>query len=450
MLPGETNHRQRGSAGLALVFLVAVVMGSMLMLHTAAVISVGNTARALDLAQQNLTMNAQLEQLTAEATLAIRCVGYQPSTLSYQDVIQNLAALIPRSGATVAISSVPSTVPALHWYPVLGGTPEALGVPSADLLQIATPELRELMGGNVAESTIFDTAYQASREVRGANCDYDTIVSCQLVAVPLSRYRIAGYDMPGDIGAPAAPVGWPSGYAAPDLMPRGLVPARDPAALTDLATSPNRPGHYRRRALLAEAYQYVFSQRYYDRIADYSGRTHFCNVDGSVANPILTGGSAAPGVYSLDVGLFGQGQLGALTRTSSAGVFYSTMAGSRLILSDSVGSGSAVFLLVLGPAHATSGQIELEFSGSIGRPIVIVAANANVTAGPGTVVNGALFLDPQCRVSAGNGPVAIGHVSYWLGSTAVSTNAFRPGTMPVAAAALSPRVIYAVAATRSP
>jgi hypothetical protein len=448
MLPGDTNHRQCGSAGLALVFLVAVVMGSMLMLHTAAVISVGNTARALDLAQQNLTMNTQLEQLTAEATLAIRCAGYQPSTLLFHDVVHDLAALIPPSGATVAISSVPGTVPTLHWYPLVGGTPEVLGVPSSDLLQMATPELRELIGGAVAESTTFDTTYRTSREVRGASIDYDTTVSCRLVAVPLSRYRIAGYDIPGDIGATAATVGWPPGFVATDLMPRGLVPARDPAALSDLATRPNRPGHYRRRALLAEAYQYVFSQRYYDRVADYAGATHFYNVDGSVANPTLTGGSVASGVYSLDVGLFGQGQLGSLTQTSSAVVFYSTTAGSKLILSDSVGSGSAVFILVLGPASATFGQIELEISGAIGRPIVIVAANANVKAGLGAVVNGALFLDPLCRVSAGNGPVTIGHVSYWLGSTTVNTNAFRPGTMPAAAAALSPRVVYAAAVAR--
>jgi len=449
MLPGDTNHRQRGSAGLALVFLVAVVMGSMLMLHTAAVISVGNTARALDLAQQNLTMNAQLEQLTAETALNVRCAGYQPSTLSYQEAIHNLAALIPSSDAIVSISSAPSTVPILHWYPVLGGTPETLGAPSADLTQMATPELRELLGANVSESTTFDVNYRTSREVRGANINYDTTVACRLVAVPLSRYRISGYDMPEDIGAADSAVGWPSSFAPTDIMPRGLVPGRDPAALARLVTSPNRPGHYRRRALLAEAYQYVFSQRYYDRVADYAGTTHFCNVDGSVANPILTGGSGASGIYSLDVGRFGQGQLGSLTRTSSAAVFYSTMAGSRLVLTDSVGSGSAVFLLVIGPASAASGQIELEISGSIGRPIVIVAANANVTAGPGTVVNGALFLDPQCRVSAGNGPVSIGHVSYWLGSTTVTTNAFRPGVMPAAAAALSPRVIYAATLTRS-
>jgi hypothetical protein len=422
-------------------------MGSMLMLHTAAVISVGNTARALDLAQQNLTMNSQLEQLTAEAALNIRCAGYQPSTLSYQDAIHNLAALISPSDAIVSISSAPSTVPMLHWYPVLGGTPETLGAPSADLMQMATPELRELLGVNVAESTTFDVTYRTSREVRGANIDYDTTVACRLVAAPLSRYRIAGYDIPADIATTAAAVGWPSGYGSADRMPRGLVPGRDPAALT--VTSPSRPGYYRRRALLAEAYQYVFSQRYYDRVADYAGTTHFYNVDGSAANPLLTGGSGASGIYSLDVGLFGQGQQGSLTRSSSAAVFYSTMAGSKLILTDSVGSGSAVFLLITGPASAASGQIDLEISGSIGRPIVIVAANANVTAGPGTVVNGALFLDPQCRVSAGNGPITIGHVSYWLGSMAVNTNAFRPGTMPAAAAALSPRVIYAATLPRS-
>jgi hypothetical protein len=249
--------------------------------------------------------------------------------------------------------------------------------------------------------------------------------------------------MPDDVGVSATTVGWPSNYSPTDILPRGLVAARDPAALDDLATSPNRPGHYRRRALLAEAYQYIFSQRYYDRVADYVGTTHFYAIDGGVANPTLAGGLAASGVYSLDVGLFGEGQLGSLTRTSSAVVFYSNTGGSRLILSDSVGSGSAVFILVLGPASATSGQIELEISGSIGRPIVIVAANANVTAGPATAINGALLLDPKCQVSTGNGPVTIGHVSYWLGSSTVNTSAFRPGTMPAAAAALSPRVVYA-------
>src|ERR1035437_8045225 len=116
--------------------------------------------------------------------------------------------------------------------------------------------------------------------------------------------------MPADIAATATAVGWQSGYGSADRMPRGLVPGRDPAALTGLVTSPSRPGHYRRRALLAEAYQYVFSQRYYDRVADYAGTTHFYNVDGSVANPLLAGGSGASGIYSLDVGLFGQGQLG--------------------------------------------------------------------------------------------------------------------------------------------
>jgi len=449
MLPADTDHRLRGSAGLALIFLIAVVMGSILMLHTAAIVSVGNTARALDLAQQNLTMNAQLEQLTAEAALNLRCAGYQPSTASYQDAIRALTALIPSSDAMVSLLSAPNTIPRLHWFPVLGGNPEALGTPSPDLVQMATPELRELMGTRVAESTTFDVSFRTGRLVRDANIDYDTTVACRLVAVPLSRYRISGYDMPADIGAVVPLAGWPGGFAPSDVMPRGLVPARDPAALGALAAGPNRPGHYRRRALLAEAYQYIFSQRYYDQVADFAGTTHFYNLDGGVANPILTGGSVVAASYSLDVGLFGQGEFGGRTRTSSAVVFYSTMAGSRLSLTDSIGSGSPIFLLVIGPASSASGQLELEITGSIGRPVVIVAANARLTAGPGTIVNGALFLDPLCHVSAGNGPITIGHLSYWLGSTTVSTRAFLPGPIPTAAMALCPRVIYAATVPRS-
>jgi hypothetical protein len=205
------------------------------------------------------------------------------------------------------------------------------------------------------------------------------------------------------------------------------------------------PYHFRRKAVLAAAYQYLFSQRYLDRVAEYVGITHYHDLDAAAnATAQLDGLVRMGNGADFDLGLAGGGQYATIRYTKDAVVVFTRQAGKTVNLSDSVGNGSAApMLVVLAGPPAPAAPLTVNFAGSVQRPVVLVGYNIRVTAAPNVGFAGALFLDPLSSVASGTGPLLAGHLSYSLRAGGVPAGAVQAGaTLPLSAEALAPRVIY--------
>jgi hypothetical protein len=275
---------------------------------------------------------------------------------------------------------------------------------------------------------VFDTTRTYSAEVRA-----------RLVSVPLTRFPIAAYELPADIGNPAAVNANPL-----TAMPAGLVPSRDQAFIADLQAQPGvLPYHYRRRALLSAAYQYVFSQAYIDRLAEYAGIAHYCDLAAGSATASLSGLRVSGATATWDLAQAGSGTYGTITTANEASVVFTESSGYSIQLTDSAGSSSStpLFIVLLGPANPATGALRVSM-GAIARPLVLIGFNLRVTAAGGAAINGAIFLDPVSTFTA-TAPISVGHLSYWAGSSAVdTTNVVASAALPASAELLAPRVVY--------
>lgn len=442
--------QRRGAAAYVGLMLIAVtLLGGMLSLNTAALVSLGAASRAFELARQDRIVAARLERMTREAAQAAFGTGTAVQRPSLGD---ELRASVDRFGfGDVGITRVEvrSTPPQPAWFPVFSESLPALGAPSRQLMAIATPQLRQWMGNDIAESQTFTAHFVATRKGFVREQRYAVDVDCRLVAVPLTRFGCVPYDLPQEIGEWEGTPRWPAGIPCDALSPLGLVPSRDSADIARWDRSSSvvpeeqavRPLHFRYASLLLEAYQHVFSSPYLQRVADYAGGTHFISLGGASVNPMLAGGREIAGGYELDVGEFGAGTLGGNTDTRNAVVFCASAAAQRLTLSDSGGSSEALVVVALGPSDAALGPLVVELKSDLTRPLVLIGCKVQLLAPAGARLNGALLLDPECSVSAAGGQLQVGHVSFWAGGS-IQPEVFRLGPMPAAAAALSPRVVY--------
>lgn len=432
-------HCKSGAAVVALMLVAVIILGSMLMLHTAAVVSVGSTSRALEIARQNAATAVRLERVTREAVQSVYGIAATPSTRALREELESTLGAAPLGALEVAHVEIQGNPSVPRSFPSLIGPAADLAEKSPELNLMATPQLLAFAGSRVAESAPFTIRYGFSRTAVASSQTYRLDVTFRLVAVPLTRFAITAYDLPSEIGAASSPSPWPAFAAAKDVAPRGLVPDRDPAAIEGLRTGDKRPAYYRNAAALAEAYQYVFSQSYLQNASDCAGLTHFVQIGAGPANPRLDGGNESGNTYTLDIARFGMGALGATVATKNLAVFSSGVT-SRLVLTDSGGATTPILLVVAGPADLSVSSLLLELDTPLQRPLVLICYHVQITAVSGCSVNGALLLDPQCQFPAVE-PLTVGHASYWGGGV-ISGDVFRTTSMPASAENLAPRVVY--------
>lgn len=436
----------RGQRGYLLVLFVVIIafVGVAAAMQVLVLTSVGTTSRAYDSYRQGATEAVRLRRAVAEALLAHAqiSVGRCDEPLG-QTLARELAQLSP-DATTVTPTLVPDTLPVPSTFPDPLSAPDPLSPTAPEVTTLLTPELARLVGPRAASYPALTFEFASERRVLGAARTYRSRVTAHLLAVPLTRFAVAAYELPADIGAAAAGTSTPGPVSS---LPGGLVPARDAAFIRDLQAAPGvLPYGYRHRAVQAAAYQYVFSPAFIDRLAEYAGITHFHRLDTPGSTAVLAGMTAAGPVATFDVGIAGTGSFGPVTMARDAVVVFTEKAGHTLRLKDSTGTDQAggLFLLLLGPSDTATAPLTLELS-SIARPVVIVACHVRITAPAGVAVNGAVLLDPTSSMAPA-GPITVGHLSYWAGSCGIPANAVVATAMPPAAEALAPRVVYVATA----
>lgn len=444
-MKAEFAGRTTGSAVVAFMLVALIILGSMLMLHTAAVVTVGGTSRALEVARQNAGIGVRLERATREAAQSVYGLSFTPSGRGFQEELRNIIDHAPLGSLELKSFEVLGYPSTPQMFPTLTGAPLPLIAPSAELNLLATPNLLAFSGERITESATFEVRYTFSRRAVKSLQTYTLGVKCRLIAVPISRFDIMRYDLPEEIGKSASTLTPINVTSEVTIGPNGLVPRRDRADVPGLSTGSKRPGHYRYAAALSETYGYIFSRSYLQNATDYAGPTHFVQIGAGTANPSLSGGVESGKAYTLDVGVFGKGTRGPENAARDLAVFHATSGGCSLVLTDTGGSTAPILLVVAGPADITMGPIILRIEGVIRRPIVLVCYHAQLDAPADSQVNGAVLLDRDCTAPISIGPIAVGHVSFWAGST-ISSDTFRFGAMPASAEHLMPRTIYVATA----
>ncbi len=434
----RNRPRERGYLIVLFVIIVAFV-GIAAAMQVLVLTSIATTSRAYDGYRQGTTELARLEHAVAETLMDERQISVPTKPPALADALGQHLSDLAASG-TVSVTSLPGNVPIVNTYPTSGTPPDSLGGPAADLQAFLTPELTALLGPRVAVYPEMTFSFAGHRSVLDTTRTYPVEVRARLIAAPLTRYPIAAYELPADIGSETGS----ATIAITSAQPAGIVPARDAAFVRGLqAMSGVLPYHYRRRAALAGAYQYIFSQPFIDRVAEYAGITHFCDLSASTGTAVLAGMSKSGTTATWDLSAAGNGTYNTITLANDATVIFTEAGGYTLRLLDSVGqaSGSPLFLLILGPANAALGPLTLDLT-TVARPVVIIGYNVRVTAAAGTAVNGAMFLDPASAV-APSGTITVGHFSYWAGSSSIAASAVTAtGEIPAAAEIMAPRVVY--------
>lgn len=433
----QGGPRNRGYVLVVLVVILAYVAVTAAM-QVLLLTSVATTSRAYDAHRQGATEMVRLEQAVAETMLEQRQVSVATTSRSIADSLASHVADLAVGGATVRATAVPAFLPPINCFPDLAVLPDPLSTPTPELMTFMTPELELLCGPRIASYPEVRFEFSSERPVLDASRLYRTEVRARLIAVPLTRFPLAAYDLPSEIGSSVA-----VGEARPTSMPQGLVPSRDTAFVTDMQSGAGvLPYHYRRRAVLSTAYQYVFSQQFIQRCVDYAGPGHFRNLGNVNGTAVLKGMTTAGSFTTWDLADAGAGTYGETTDVRNAVVLFSEVGGNTLRLVDTspLPDRPPLLILLLGPADPAAGPLAVELS-TITRPIVIVGYNVRVSAAPGCAVRGALLLNPTSGFAAG-ATLTIGHLSYWAGTPGMAQVALATDTMPDAAEAIAPRVVY--------
>lgn len=448
MTPTRSHCRRSSRQGGYLVILFVLILafvGVAAAMQVLVLTSVATTSRAFDTYQQTMAERRRFERVVVEALFDQRQVSVATPSASLAEAVNAKLALLASTGATVSVTQVPAALPSIEMFPTVGATPDPLVEFPDDVRALFTPELAQLCGQRGVAYSPAAVSFASERTVLDAKRRYGTEVTAQLVAVPLTHFPIAAYELPADIGKATAVAS--SGPTS--TLAAGLVPARDPAFIADLqAHADVLPYHYRHRAALAGAYQYVFSQAYADRVAEYAGVTHYCDLD-ATDTAALAGMSRVGDTATWDLGIAGVGTYQSISATNNAAVVFANTTGKTLRLVDSVGNTASapLLLLILGPANASLAAMELDLT-SIARPVVIVAEHVRVVAASGTAINGALLLDPECSLAPGP-TVSVGHLSYWAGSTAIPATSIATNAMPATAEEIAPRAVFVAARSAS-
>lgn len=443
------THRVECRAGGYVIVLFVVILafvGVMASMQVLILTSVATTSRAFDAYQQGAVEQMRLQRAVAETLYAQRQIAVTPPTRTLASELDARLAELSAGGATLSVEQKPASLPPIVRYPDALGEPEPLGPVPDDLRPFLTPELERLCGPALSAFPETEFTFSSRRKVLDSERVYRTRVAARLVTVPLTRFPIAAYDLPSEIGQAGGPV---PPTAASDL-PAGLVPGRDRAFVADLQAQPGTlPYHYRHRAALAAAYQSLFSQAFVDRVAESAGITHFHRLGGGTATALLAGMTFSGATTGWDLGVACTGTFGTVAQVRNVAVVYADGAGKTLRLHDSGGGSTqpALLLVVAGPANRSLGPLVVEVS-TIMRPVVMIGYNVRLSVAADTAINGAIFLAPDSSMVAG-GKFSVGHLSYWAGSTGVPEGVAVPGPLPAAARHIAPRVAY-VATAASP
>jgi hypothetical protein len=430
------------------LIVAVIILGSMLMLHTAAVVDVQRLEQAINVSRENSATTFRVIQAAREAAQRAYGANGKKTDGAFQTEFSNIiSALEDQSVITFGMPTIDSALTPIADFPSWSGATVPVSAPSSELLAQASPQLRFMIGTRVAESTKSILAIDYARTATGPDVHhYPVVADVRLVAVPLTRFAVCGYDLPDEIGLTSDhATDWSLYFPANQIAPTGLVPGRDPANVVDLSTGQSRPAHFRYLAALSEEYQYVFSQSYLQRVIDFAGTTHYIKIGATQSNPQWSGGKEVANGFTIDLGEFGDGVLGPASAQKNCGVICSAQPDTQIFLSDDGSRTSAVMLVVAGPSDLTLSPTRVIFTSAITRPVVLIGYHISLEAGNPTALNGAVFLDRESVVRSAMGPFTVGHVSYWQGNGGgVAVNAFRPGTLPSAVETLVPRVVYAV------
>ncbi|HEU5081388.1 MAG TPA: hypothetical protein VFT72_19405 [Opitutaceae bacterium] len=444
-----TSGRE-GYAIVGLLIVVVIILSATLAVQTAACITVNRTAAAFDTAKQNAVFLSRLERAAREAAQASfgQSLSRDPSAFSTR--LEEILSAAPLGDVELAKPEF-AAAPAMPLsFPDWRGAPSALSGPSKALWLSSGPRVRQYLGAAVAESDAWVIRFEFSRSEAERVLKYDAEVECRFAFVPLTRFPVCLYDLPEEIGEGSDHPTWPARISPDALAPRGLVSSRDPAAIADTSANETRSAEFRNAAALAEAYQYLFSSKYLQSLADYAGTTHFVQIGSAAANPTLIGGTEAGKVYSLDVGSFGEGRYATRTVVKNAAVIVGATNGCSVVLNDTdPGSGAAgpVLIALVGPARDTEDPLRVVISSALRRPIVLICYHCRLEGVGVPSVNGAVFCDPVCSVDSTTERIVVGHLSC-SGSAATIADHFEISNMPAAAALLAPRVVHVVTSSR--
>lgn len=428
---------QRGY--LAVVFVVILgFVGATAAMQVLVLTSVAATSRAYDSFRQRSTNLARVERILTEAVLDQVQVSLADRVTDSGDAIDARLREVVLTGATMTRAGATPELAAPVIFPDSAAAPDPLQTITPDRLSSLPPELAALAGARAAVYPEVEYEFTATQEVLNQRRSETVWARATVLAVPLTRFPVAAYELPHEIGTSAGVV-----RSVATDQPFGLMPARDAAFRLDLQSSPGvLPYHYRRRATLAAAYQYVFSNAFITRLVEYAGVTHFVDLAGATPLPQLDGLTVSGTAAEWDLARAGTGRLSGVELARDAAVIVAEQSGCRVRLHDSGGASSspAMFVLLLGPSDPARGPLAVRLE-SISRPVVVVGCNVAVELAPGMAVDGALLLDPASTLVA-TGPVSLGHLSYWAGATNVSSGQVRTRSLPPAAELIAPRVVY--------
>ncbi|OIR09236.1 hypothetical protein GALL_84660 [mine drainage metagenome] len=425
-------------AMLALCWIAAIAGLRALIVANAAIVS-----RAYDSARQEGILSRRLERVVSETTLAAVESGRAPASADPAALAGEALARLDAGGVEILVTGAPAAFPSYPPYPSGLAAAAVPAPPGPGLLSVAGPQLRAMMGRRVVEHAPQAWSFSCRRRWLGVERTTTVRLECRIVEVPLSRYPVLAYELPSEIGMTAA-VAEP---AAPvSALPPGLAAGRDPFQLTGLLTGGARPYHYRRRAGLSLLCGYLGSQDFVNRAALAAGPAlrHDLGVPES-ETARLSGFVRTPDGGQLDVGTAGEGAWAGQSARGNLILIAVMAPGQKVTILDSVGDDTAPALLVVLLGEAGAG-LTIELAG-VRRPTALFAFNAGLQASPGSVWNGALFLNPGCRFSAPAGPAMhVAHLAYAASSTEVAAGAVVADlAMPPSLEALMPLVRYACA-----
>ena len=416
--------------------------------HGLALLAAARTARGYDRWRQHLTEVQRFERAVVEAALTEGECDATAGTPA-ENIRQHWARLEP-SDRDLTVTSAPTAWPWTPALPMLEGTASPLATPTPALLQMAPAELRRWLGSRVEISSPCQVTARSTRAVPGQTKPLHYASELLLVSIPLTRFGLAAYELPTDLGRQDGPE---TASAGRSDLPAGLVPGRDAASRPDwLAEAGTLPYHHRRRASVAAAYQRFFSQAVADRLAASAGTTHFHDLDRTdpATTAQLEGLTRTSTGAEWDLGRAGRGRFGAEEAVKSVAVVVARTAGRQLVLRDTVGApaASALLLICHGPADQAAGYLQVHLE-TILRPVMIVGYRVRLSAAPGAVVRGALLLDPGSTLAPGSGGWRVAHLSYPASQGAAGTEEVQADEpLPPELENWIPRARFAAATTR--
>lgn len=496
----RTKRNKKKGAIALLVITSMILFGCVAIMWAVSGLAVGSVQRTYDNFRQTLNDDARLERVVQESLQAIRGTQFDRSEQTIaQEVATRVAAVnstLPEDSPLLAtVVSTPGSIPDLPMFPD-PATP-ALGSVGSELRALARQEILDLTGPRVATTALMNFDFSRGHVVFGQNNPWPTRVAAMLVSAPLTAHRLVSYVLPRNVMDPGgytrffppAQSPLPGGIAGGNVNSGGAFWPIDPAFVGHLRTWGQLPYHFRQRAVMSAAYQYVFSGSYVQAVMNGAGVTHTGDLDmgdrGPPFNPAMTGpwvpvlnpilsGLSEPfprEQFLLDLSAMGYGE-----RVVSSGGGMATISGDKPLvvlysrgqnfipktvrLVDSGGNPNPLMLMIVGGGYETSGgfpisQIRVVIESDIVRPVLMILYNCHLSAATTDMrFNGAIMLDQVCDMpDAEVAPLRlhVAHASWYAFSNNIGQPHFVGDLdMPASAENLAPRVTFVASGRYKP